>query len=372
MNYVTLKIPFSADGDTAKDLLTTAQLFRAATQDVMFLAKHQRELPMGMVGWVNTFRDAAYEVIPNRRYADGVVALVMGIYTACKALGIDFRSVELSNWLMFQQGVSEKPLTNFNITLKQLSDNYAVFYITTVSNEGGRRNTRRYIITPTPDTVSKYKDLLKAVLDKNIGYIGRVVINEHAKSHVSGEIQMMIPLDFYNHMFAERQGGEKLVGGISVNADKIDLVIIKKNHKFAYKKFMLKGGVVDEIRELLNYARIYGVGVLFMENPAVYNTLRWIQPKGSDVEKHRDLIIKASIIEEITLEARQYGIKVGYVNPKITMNNELIRKTVQELGRLTRRHSDDEQADENTATAYLIAKRGMKTLTKSSVSNITK
>jgi hypothetical protein len=364
MDYVTLKIPFSADGDTAKDLLTTTQLFRAATQNVMVLAKHQRELPMGMVGWSNTFRGAAYEVIPNRRYADGAVALVMGIYTACKTLGIDFRSVELSDWLMFQQGTSEKPLMNFNITLKH---DYT-FHITTVSNEGGKR----HIITPTPDTVSKYKDLLKAVLDENVEYIGRVVINEHAGSHVSGEIQIMIPLDFYNHVNAKEQDGEKLVGSISVNADKIDLVIIKKNYKFDYKKFMHKGGVVDGIRELLNYAHVYDVGTLFMENPMVYDTLRWIQPKGSDVEKLKDLIIKASIIEEITLEARQYGIVIGYVDPKITMNNELIRKTVQKLGRLTRRRSDDEQVDENTATAYLIAKRGLKTLTKSNVTIKTK
>jgi hypothetical protein len=130
--------------------------------------------------------------------------------------------------------------------------------------------------------------------------------------------------------------------------------------------------VVDEIRELLNYAHDYGVGALFMENPAVYDTLRWIQPKGSNTEKHRDLIIKVSIIEEITLEARQYGIEVGYVDPKITMNNELIRETVQKLERLTRRHSDDEQVDENTATAYLIAKRGLKKLSKSGVTITTK
>jgi hypothetical protein len=109
-----------------------------------------------------------------------------------------------------------------------------------------------------------------------------------------------------------------------------------------------------------------------MENPAVYDTLRWVQPRGSDVEKLRDLITKASIIEEITLEARQYGIRIGYVDPKVTMNNELIRETVQKLMRLTRSRSDDEQVDENTATAYLIAKRGMKALSKGSVTITTK
>ena len=364
MEYVTLKLPFSADGDAAKDLLTTAQLFRAATQNVLVLAKHQHDLPMGMAGWSNTFRGVAYEVIPNRRYADGAVALVMSIYTACRALGIDFRSVELSDWVMFQQGTSEEPLRNFNITLKR---DYTI-HITTVSNDGGRR----HIITPTPDTVAKYKDLLDAVLDKNIEYIGRVVINEHAEQHASGVVELMIPLDSYNNLAAKEQNGEKLVGGISVNADKVDLVIIKKNYKFNYKKFTLKGGVVDGIRELLNYACAYDVGALFMENPVVYDTLRWVQPRGGDVEKLRGLITKASIIEEITLEARQYGIRIGYVDPKVTMNNELIRKTTQMLRRLTRRRSDDEQVDENTATAYLIAKRGVKALSKSSASITTK
>ena len=364
MEYVTLKLPFSVDDeDTARDLVATARLFRDAAQSVLFLAKHQRELPMGMIGWSNTFRGSAYEIIPNRRYADGAVALVMSIYTACKALGIDFRSVELSDWLMFQQGTFEKQYLN-NVALKH---DYT-FHITTVGSEGGKK----HIVAPTPDTVSKHKDLLDAVLDNAVEYMARVVINEHAGSHVSGVVELMIPLDFYNNLIAKEQNDEKLVGGISVNADKVDLVIIKKNYKFNYKKFMLKGGVVDGIRELLNYARVYGVGALFMENPAVYDTLRWVQPRGSDVEKLRDLITKASIIEEITLETRRYGIRIGYVDPKVTMNNELIRETVQKLMRLTRSRSDDEQVDENTATAYLIAKRGMKALSKGSATITTK
>ncbi|MEM4004680.1 MAG: hypothetical protein QXM43_03485 [Desulfurococcaceae archaeon] len=44
-----------------------------------------------------------HSVIPNRRYADGVVALVRGIYESRRALGVSFRSAELGDWLMFQQ-----------------------------------------------------------------------------------------------------------------------------------------------------------------------------------------------------------------------------------------------------------------------------
>jgi hypothetical protein len=365
MKYVTLKLPFSVDDeDTARDLVATARLFRDTVQSVLFLAKHQRELPMGLINWINTFEDIAYEVIPNRRYANGAVALVMGIYTACNALGIDFRSVELGDWLMFQHAAFEKQYSN-NVALKR---DYTL-HITTVSSEGGRK----HIVAPTPDVVSKYKDLLDAVLDNAVEYMARVVINKHAGPHASGVVELMIPLGFYNNLIAKDQGGEKLVGGISVGAGKVDLVIIKKNYKFDYKKKLIpKGGVVDGIRELLDYARAYGVGALFMEDPAFYDALRWVQPRDGDAEKLRYLITKASIIEEIALEARHYGVRIYYVDPKIAMNNELIREVAQKLRRLTRIRSDDEQVDENTATAYLIARRGLKALSKSGVSITTK
>jgi len=40
------------------------------------LIKGASALPATDIGWKSTYRKAVYEVIPNRRYADGVVILV--------------------------------------------------------------------------------------------------------------------------------------------------------------------------------------------------------------------------------------------------------------------------------------------------------
>ncbi|MFP3483629.1 MAG: hypothetical protein RXN82_03405 [Caldivirga sp.] len=109
MDYLTIRLPFNVDGDAAKGLLSTAWLFKIATHRLLSLVKQQQVLPGTKIGWINTFRGVAYGIIPNRRYADGAVTLVMGVYESCRALGIDFGGVELSNWFMFQQSELEYP-----------------------------------------------------------------------------------------------------------------------------------------------------------------------------------------------------------------------------------------------------------------------
>jgi len=110
----------------------------------------------------------AYEIIPNRRYADGAVTLVMSIYESCRALGIDFRSVELSDWLMFQQSELEYPAKS--ITLKPGYE----FHITTVRYDG---LISRVVVRPT--VPENYKGLLDAVLTGHVKYMGRVVVRDY-------------------------------------------------------------------------------------------------------------------------------------------------------------------------------------------------
>jgi len=109
LSYVTVIAGFNVSGDCAKLLLSTAWLFKIATHRVLAYAKSTPTLPGSKIGWKNTFRSVAYEVIPNRRYADSACTLVMGIYESVRRLGIDFREVELGDWLMFQQSEKEFP-----------------------------------------------------------------------------------------------------------------------------------------------------------------------------------------------------------------------------------------------------------------------
>lgn len=125
MSYITITLPFSVDGNEAKRLLSTAWLFKTASHRMLSLAKQFPILPATDIGWKNTFRKIIYEVIPNRRYTDGVIVLIRGIYESCRQLGINFKEVELGDWLMFQQVEKEYPVRN--ITLKQDYE----FHITT-------------------------------------------------------------------------------------------------------------------------------------------------------------------------------------------------------------------------------------------------
>ena len=104
----------------------------------------------------------------SERYADGAVTLVMGVYESCRELGIDFRSVELSDWLMFQQSSLEYP--SRNITLKP---NYE-FHITTIRFDGA---VDRVVVKPI--IPRSYEKLLGAITTKRVEYMGRVVIRDY-------------------------------------------------------------------------------------------------------------------------------------------------------------------------------------------------
>jgi len=189
LGSLTIKLPFNVDGDTAKELLLTAWLFRITTHRVLTIAK-QQVLSGTRIGWKNAFRGIAYRVIPNRRYADGAVTLVMGVYESCRALGVDFKGVELSDWLMFQQSSLEYP--SRSITLKP---NY-VFHVTAIRFNG---LIDRVVVKPT--VPRSYEKLLGAVITKRVGYMGRVVVKDYgvrgSQLWVHGEVQVTIPLDVY-------------------------------------------------------------------------------------------------------------------------------------------------------------------------------
>jgi hypothetical protein len=318
-------------------------------------------LPGTKIGWKNTFRDIAYGVIPNRRYADGAVTLVMGVYESCRALDVDFRDVELSDWLMFQQSELEYP--SRSITLKPNHE----FHVTTVRYNG---TTSRVVIKPT--IPRNYGELLDTILTGRVGYMGRVVINgvgaRNGQLWVHGEVQVTIPLDiYYEHMSRHKRNGGKLFGGVDVNADRINLVIIDEDgelidHKtFWFSEATARGfpkhrawSIIGmRIHEMLDYAYNHGVKTLFLENPEVLGRLRlmWIRSgdRGHGNYNYKVSVFRSSIIERIALKAPLYSIRVGYVNPRGTTNSTEHDELMKKYG-----------LDRHTASAHLTALRGLR------------
>ena len=361
MSYITLCLPFNVDGEEARGLLSTAWLFKVATHRMLSLARRTPILPATDIGWKNAFREALYEVIPNRRYADGAIVLIRGIYEACRQLGVDFKEVELGDWLMFQQAEKEYPVRN--ITLRRGFE----FHITTIGYDG---EVERAVVKPTiPKT---YRTLLDKVIEEKQKHTAKVVIKGYgvrrSELWVHGGIQLTIPLDFYyKHMTRYRGNYGKLYGGVDANTDRINLAIVDENgglrdtYTFWFREVTARGyprrrarSIIGmKIHEMLKYAYHHGVKTISLENPEMLGRLRllWIR-NGRKVHKNFNWKVstfRSSIIEMIAVKAPLYSITVKYVDPKGTTHS----KEHDEIMKKRR-------LDKHTASAYIIALKGLK------------
>jgi len=360
VGYITVRLPFNIGGAGASKVLATAWLFKVASHRMLGLAKGASALPATDIGWKSTYRKAAYGVIPNRRYADGVIVLVRGAYESCRQLGVDFRSVELGDWLMFQQAESEYPVKN--ITLKS---DYS-FRITTV-DYGGKSDR----IEVRPVIPKNYVSLLSSIVEEKQSHTARVVVKGHGvrgdRLWVRGEIQLTIPLDFYyRHAAKFRENSGRLYGGVDVNTDRINLAVVDANgelrdtYTFWFSEATARGyprgrawSVIGmRIHEMLRYAYHHGVSRLALENPDVLGRLRLLWVKSGE-RRHENynwkvMVFRSRVIEMIALKAPLYSIEVRYVDPKGTTSSE-------EHSEAMKRY----RLDRHTASAYMIAVKGL-------------
>jgi hypothetical protein len=361
MTYITLTVPFNVCCDVAKRFLSTAWLFKIATHRLLNVVRHSPVLPATDIGWKNTFRGIAYDVIPNRRYADGVVALVRSIYESCRQLGVDFKSVELSDWLMFQQSELEYPARN--ITLKPGYE----FHITTVDYS---KNTYRDVVKPT--IPKSCKPLLDKMLEERQKYTGRVAVKSYGirkdNLWIRGEVQITIPTDFYyKHMTRYKELKGNLIGGVDVNVDRLNLAIIDEKGNLrdcktfwfseatarGFSRSCARSIIGVKIHEMLSYAYHHNVKTLFLESPEVLGKLKLLWVRSGD-RKHENYnykvsVFRSSVIEMIALKTPLYGIEAKYADPKGTTNSEEHSKIMKRYG-----------LDRHAASAYLIALRGLR------------
>ncbi len=364
MSYITITAGFNASEEKAKLLLSTAWLFKLATHRVLSYAKSMPTLPASKIGWKNTFRRVAYEIIPNRRYADSVTILVMGVYESCRQLGVDFKEIELGDWLMFQQ--SEKEYPPRNITLKDVNK----AWVTAFRYDGESKRIELKVSTSRP-----FKELLEAALREKQPYNPRITLKSwnvrDGNLYVRGELQVSIPLDFYyKHMARYRDNNGRLFGGVDVNVDRINLAIVDEKGRLrdvktfwfrevtarGYPRRSARSVIGMRVHEMLRYAYHHGVKTLFLENPNVLGRLRllWIRD-GRRLHKNYNWkisVFRSSIIEMIALKAPLYSIKVSYVNPKGTSSSEEHNEAMRKY-----------RLDRHMASACLIALRGIERYT---------
>ncbi len=357
----TIKLTFNANGDRAKKILSTAWLFKLTCHRVLSRSKELSDaLIPSKIAWVKMFYSDARDLMPNKRYAYGAIYLVYGIWEGARKLGIDYRSVELSDWLMFQHYDRE---VDGNV-IRILEDGSAL--ATTYSYDSSKD---RVLIKTKPN--KGLKELLKLIVESKEKYTPRVVIRGYnvrgGELYVSGEIHVTIGYDFYlKHMARYREPRGNLVGGVDVNADRINLAIIdEKGDLRDYKTFWFPEVVTRgyprrrawsiigmKIHEMLRYAYEHGVSTIALENPEVLSYLKlvWVR---SDDRKHENYnykisLFRNSIIERIVMKAPLYGLNIKFVDPKGTTSSREHNEIMKRFG-----------LDRHMASAYLIALRSI-------------
>ncbi len=366
--YVTIALPFHANGLVASRLLSTAWLSKIVAHRVLMVVKSElvlAELPE--TRFLKAMRSRCYDVLPNRRYVDGVLKLVWSTLRSAKALGVDVRDLELKEWLLFQSDGEPHARGNLNIRLVDL----------------GRTRVLTFWYDKSSDTVELryvvpkgYRRLLETLISeanaKRVGYPARIYISDYGMGkyglHVAGEMQVMVPYQLYYQVMKRYDDPlSDIVAGIDVNVDRLDVAVVSPGGKLRMiRTFWLDGAahmgvkrkrawsiIGEVIHRMLKWLYHAGVSTIFLENPEIVGYLRyyWIRNGERRGRKWnwKVSMFRSSIIERIAWKAPLYAMEVRYVDPKGTTHSREHDEIMKRFG-----------LDRHTASAYLIALKGLK------------
>ena len=288
--YLAINIPFSAKEDKAKLLWWTSWLFKLCAHRLLNDIKINNELiELSQTNFLKYARTRCYEILPNRRYIDGVAVLIHSTIRSARRLGVNIKDIELGEWLLFQSEAEKEKKGNLNIRL--LPSNRIEILVIDKRKEIRRIDLKLKI-------PKGYQKLLQALTDKamnkEIGYPARVVIKEHnfykGGLHLYCHLQVMVPYDFY--IYTMKKYGEPLgdhVGGVDVNVDRINLAIVDKYGRlrdtktfwfsetisYGYKRRQAWTRIKQAIHKMLSYAYHHGVSLIALEDPKIIGYLRY-------------------------------------------------------------------------------------------------
>ncbi len=366
--YLTVDIPFTVRDEDAKLVWWTAWYSKLCAHGLLGDVKNNDVLiELSQTSFLKYARRKCYDILPNRRYIDGIASLIHSTLKSARKLGVNIDKIELRQWLLFQSEAEKEKKGNLNIRLTSIDK----AKILTLDRE---KTPKR--ITIKLKTLRGYLKLLKILIEKamnrELGYPARVVVKEYnfyqSSLHLYCNLQVMVPYNLY--LNAMRKYNKPLgnhVSGADVNADRINLAIVDRYGRlrdiktFWFREITSRGymrkqawtKIYQAIHDLLNYAYHHGVSVIALENPKVLGCLRYYWIRNGE-RKTRNYNYKVSvfrnkIIETITYKAPLYGLEIIYVNPKGTTHSREHDEIMEKYG-----------LDRHTASAYLIALRVIK------------
>ncbi|MCD6487712.1 MAG: hypothetical protein J7K21_00615 [Desulfurococcales archaeon] len=368
IDYITLRLPFHVIGEEARLIYWTAWLCKLCAHRLLGKVKENPLLAdMSQYNFIRLGRKLCYDIIPNRRYVDGVSIIIHASLQSAKASGIDIAKLELKPWLLFQSEAEPWAKGNLNIQFV----NYDTIKVLVF---GIDKSSRKIAVKPV--IPKGYARLVKALVDKalkkEIGYPARVYITNYGDrlGHLYGEIQVMVKYNFYLETMKKHDKplGDN-IAGIDVNVDRLNLVVINRKgdiiwkHTARFPQVTSRGyprtrawSIIGEaIHRILKNAYSHGASTIAVENPKTIGYLRYYWIGNGDRKtknyNYKVSIFRNSIIERIMWKAPLYGLDAIPVNPKGTTYSKDHEYVMRRYG-----------LDGHTASAYLIALRARRNL----------
>ena len=365
--YLAISIPFSVHGESARLIWFTAWLSKLCAHRLLNDVKSNEVLiNFSQTGFLGYARRRCYDLLPNRRYIDGITTLVHSTLKSTKRLRVDVKSLELKHWLLFQSEAEKEKKGNLNIRLLTLER--AEVLVLNSNSE-----SKRIIVELR--TPKSYVKLLKTIMEKawrnEIGYPARIVIKESnfypGDVHLYCNLQVMVPYSVYVEVMKKHSKPlSNLVGGVDINVDRLNLTIVDRYGRlrdvktFWFREVTARGyekkpawtKIHQAIHDMLSYAYHHGVSLLALESPEIIGYLRyyWVRngDRGSRNYNYKVSIFRNRVIEAVSYKASLYAVDVAYVDPKGTTSSKEHDEVMKRYG-----------LDRHSASAYLIALRGI-------------
>ena len=282
----------------------------------------------------------------NLGYADTVYKLAKFIVEGCKTDGGDPLKIRIKRMFLASRGFSSNK-GNRNIRLVSTRE----VLVRTLNKKWlklGVKFGRRYF--------ALIEELVRLALQKKASYSARIVFrNGKAYLYVS------VPTQLYLKYFKLGEARGKLVAGFDINSDRINMVIIDDNRKIrdvknehfhevtsqGFPRDRAKYIRLNAISRLLDYAYHHGVGYVCFENLDAIKKRKFTKNKKANRKITK--FAKRQILSHAVIRAMRYGFKILFVNPKNSTKEA--KKIYRKLG-----------FDVHTASAYIIALRGLKIL----------
>jgi IS605 OrfB family transposase len=283
----------------------------------------------------------------NKAYADSAYKVAKAMVRGCVFNGGNPLNIEVKKLFIISEGESSR-LGNRNVRLEdtclvKVKYPYDGSWITLRAEFG-----------------EKYLQLLRELVDsakqKKLSYTARIVFRE-------GDIylHLSIPIQLYLKYFKKGEARGQLIAGFDLNSDRTNLVIIDEHgeivdvktawfpevtsHGFPREKAKVLR--LNALARLLEYCYRHGVGTVVFENLLSVKRKRFTRSEKANRKIAR--FAKRQLIQHGVVMALKYGFRVLLVDPKGTTNS-------REHSELMKRYG----LDRHTASAYLIALKGLK------------